>query len=468
MSLSSRLPKILLVTTAILAVQLSPAYADVKDDRIAAMEAQMRIMIEEMKAIKAERTAEKQQQAALRQKVQALETKTEAGMAVANIAPAAGNAVTTDDGVEVSMSGPAPKITKGDFSWQPMGRIHLDAGTISDDKRDHPNGAEFRRARLGMKGKVSKDFGYKTEIDFANEGVGFKDVFMNYTGVDNTEMRVGHFKPGYSLEDMTGSNDITFIERAAPVESFSTSEQIGAGVLTHGKKWHAAIGVFNDDAGVQSTDDEQWSIAGRITGTPIKDDNKLVHVGASASYREPDQANDTFDFDAKAENRLQTADSVSSVITDGESATIYGVEAAAAIGPVSIQGEYLIADVENRGGQDPTYQGAYGQVAWTLTGESRSYSNKKGAFGGIKPARPLDPSKGDFGAVELAARVSYLDLNDNGMNGGKMNNATFAANWYLNNYMRLMANVIMVDTDDSATTPNDDPTVFLLRSQAKF
>ena len=77
MSLSRCLPKALLASTAILIIQLSPAYADAKDDRIAAMEAQMRVMMEEMKAIKAERAAEKQEQTALRQKVKALEEKTE-------------------------------------------------------------------------------------------------------------------------------------------------------------------------------------------------------------------------------------------------------------------------------------------------------------------------------------------------------------------------------------------------------
>ncbi len=462
--ISARLSKTLLTSTAVFLLQTPFAYADAKDDKIAAMEQQIMVMMEEIKTMKAERAAEKAEQTALKQKVQALETKTE--NAVANISPAAGG--DKDQSVDISMKGSAPKFSSGDFSWQPTGRIHLDAGSFNDDKRDHPNGAEFRRARLGMQGKVSKDFGYKAEIDFANEAVAFKDVYMNYTGVDNTEIRVGHFKPGYSLEDMTSSNDITFVERAAVVDSFGTSEQIGAGVIHHGDNYHVAAGMFNDDAGKQSSDDEMWSVAARVAAAPINDGTHLIHLGASASYREPDQANDTFDFDATAENRLQTVDSVSSVITDGESATIYGIEAAAASGPFSVQGEYLIADVDNRGGQDPTYQGAYGQVAWSVTGESRPYKIEKGAFSGIKPARPLDPSKGDWGALELAARYSYLDLNDGGLNGGEMNNITLGANWYLNDYMRLMANYIMVDTDNNATTANDDPDIMLLRSQVKF
>lgn len=465
------LKKTLLLTTAILIAQTSYALADAKNDRIDAMEAQMMVMMEEIRLLKSERTIEKQEQAALRQQVESIKTSTAQKITkqittqIANIAPAAGGA--NNDGVKITMS-PSPKITKGAFSWQPFGRIQVDAAIINDDKRDHPNGAEFRRARLGMKGKVAKDFGYKAEIDFANEGVAFKDVFMNYTGIDGTEIRIGHFKPAFSMEELTSANDITFIERSSVVGSFSTGEQIGAGFFTHGQNWSAAAGMFNDDAGVGSSDDEAWSIAGRITATPVNKDGAVVHLGASASYREPDQANDTFDFDAKAENALQTVDSVSAVITDGDNATLYGLEAAAALGPVSVQGEYLMANVENRAGQDPDFNGGYAQLAWTVTGESRSYKAAKGAFGGIKPARPFDPSNGGYGALELAARYSHLDLNDSSINGGEMNNVTFGVNWYLNNYMRLMANYIIVDTDNNATTADDDPNIFLVRSQVKF
>ena len=464
MSYSLKLPKALLLTTALIATSYSPAFADVKDDKIAAMEQQMMVMMQEIKAMKAERTAEKAAQDTLKQQVSALETKTDE--AVANIAPAAG--VSLGDGVEISMKGSTPKITKGEVSFQPTGRMHLDAGGFDDDAVDHPNGAEFRRARIGMKGKVSKDFGYKLEADFANEGVNLTDAYLNYSGLDKTDIRVGHFKPGYSLEETMSSNDISFIERSAAVDSFTSSRKLGLGVLHHDKNWTLAAGVFNDDAGRESDDDEALSVNGRFTVAPIIDDNKIVHLGASASYREPDQSNDTFDFDARADNRLQRSDSIAAVMTDVEHAQVYGIEAAASIGSVHAQGEYLIADVDNRAGNDPSFSGGYGQVAWFATGEQRPYSAKKGAFSAPKINRPLNPSKGDWGAVELAARYSHLDLNDGGITGGELTTTTLGANWYVNNNVRFMGNVIFADTDENAVTPNDDPTVYIMRSQVKF
>ncbi len=445
---------IILLSSAIILSQFSTALADSRDDKIAAMEAQMRTMMAEIETMKAERAAEK---------AQMTDSKT-----VAHIAPAAGNTTPPSNDVTVSMKGVTPKIQKGDVSWQPSGRIHLDFASIDDDKVDHPSGAEIRRARLGMKGKITKDFGYKAEIDLANDNVSAKDVYLNYSGLDKTDIRIGNFKPGYSLEETTSSNDITFIERAAAVNSFTLDRKIGAGIINQGNHHNAQFGVFSSNAKTQSSDDEELSIAGRLAVVPYKTDDSLIHLGASASYRKPDQSDNKFDFDAKAENSLQTADSVSSVLNDGENVVVYGIEAAAASGPLSVQGEYLVADIDNTAGQNPTYKGGYGQVAYTLTGESRSYKKSNGAFSGIKPAKPLDISKGQYGALELAARYSHLDLNDSGLNGGEMDNITLGANWYLNNNMRLMANYIIVDTDDNAVTANDDPKIAIMRSQVKF
>ena len=82
-------PNALLLTTALITLSSAPAFADAKDDKIAAMEQQMLLMMEEIKTMKADRAAEKTQQAAtqnaIKQQVTALEVKTDE--AVANIAP---------------------------------------------------------------------------------------------------------------------------------------------------------------------------------------------------------------------------------------------------------------------------------------------------------------------------------------------------------------------------------------------
>ncbi|MEJ0023880.1 MAG: porin [Alphaproteobacteria bacterium] len=67
--------------------------------------------------------------------------------------------------------------------------------------------------------------------------------------------------------------------------------------------------------------------------------------------------------------------------------------------------------------------------------------NSTGGFRGIRPAKVFDPSKGQWGAWEVAARYSNLDLNDHegvsgsavpagGIRGGEQDITTVGLNWY--------------------------------------
>ncbi len=372
------------------------------------------------------------------------------------------------DQVKVTMK-PTPKFQYKDFTFQPFGRIHLDYAMFDDDKVDHPTGAEFRRARMGMKGKVSKNIGYKIEVDFANERSNFKDVFVNYTGIKNTELRVGSFKTFYGMDNLTSANQMTFIERAAATSAFTVPEIIGVGAMVHDKNWSLSAGLFNDDAGRGSSDDEAMYATARATFAPINTDNVTVHLGGAFGYRKPDQANDTFDFDATAENALQSSDSVSANFGNVDYAYTYGLEAGLSMGAFHAQGEYFLVDVERQGANRALqFDGGYVEAGYFLTGEHRGYKSKKGVLGGIKPSKPFNFSSGDWGALEVAARYSTIDVTDEDILGGEMDNYTLGVNWYLNDHSRIMANYIIVDTDENAVTPNDDPKIMLLRTQISF
>jgi phosphate-selective porin OprO/OprP len=227
--------------------------------------------------------------------------------------------------------------------------------------------------------------------------------------------------------------------------------------------------MFNDDAGVSSSDDEAWYLSGRIAWAPIMQEQTTFHVGVSGGHREPDQNGERFDFDSRAENAIQSTDSVSANFANADSADTYGLEAALVYGPFSLQGEYFFMDADRNGGNsDLEFDGAYVQASYFLTGERRPYSAKNGAFGRVAPKAPFDIRKGDWGAWELAARYSTIDVSDNDVLGGEMDNYTVGLNWYLSKNARIMANYISVDTDENAVTPNDDPEIILLRTQVDF
>lgn len=378
---------------------------------------------------------------------------------------------TLDGGVKVSMK-PSPKIESADgaYSFQPFGRLHLDTAFFNDDNADHPDGSNFRRARLGFKGTVAEEWGYKAEIDFAGEGVAFKDVYASYHGFENVDLYAGHMKPVFGLEELTSSNYITFIERSAPTSTFVTGQQIGLQAKSGGTNWSLSGGVFNDDAGTQSSDDEAWSVAGRATVAPYIEDNKVVHLGVAATHRSPDRASDQVRFRSRAENNIASLRSVDTGnISAVDGTTLYGLEAAAKWNQFSLQGEYMHADVQREVTSDVDVNGWYVAGSWLITGESRPYSAKEGTFGRVKPHSPFSLKDGGTGAWELAVRYSNLDLNDGtAVTGGEMDSTTLALNWYVNNNVRLMFNYINADTDQNAVTADDNPNVFLGRVQVDF
>ena len=423
----------------ILCIVSSTAIADDRDARIEMLEAQMQAMMAEIKTLK---TEQKQEQAAYE--------------------------IERQNDVKITMA-PTPKIKSGDFSWQPSGRVHADYAAFDDDNHDHPNGGTLRRARIGMEGDLSADFGYKLAVDFGDDDVGLRDAYLKYTGIENTNIKIGDFKPPFGLEETASSNDISFIERSTPNNAFFGGRALGVGVEKYSSKWSLAGGVFNDSVTAQSTDDEAWLSSARATVTPWKrDDKNLVHLGGSVTYRVPDQADNRFDFDATSSNAVQAIDTVSADFNDAESAVIYGLEGAVQYGPVSVQGEYFIAQADRTNAQDVSFAGGHVQGSWVVTGESRAYKSKNGSFGGLKPDHPFDLKNGDLGALEVAVRHSRLDLNDADILGGETNDTTLGANWHLNDNARLMVNYIFVDTDENAVTPNDDPEILLLRSQVNF
>jgi len=426
--------------------------------------------------------AMKSQLKAQQQLIEKLESRLNAEVAqqtkaIANLAPAAGGAIKGD--VKITMA-PSPKIesTDGRYSFQPFGRIHLDGAVFDDDQSDHPDGATFRRMRLGFKGKVDNDIEYKAELDFGNknatDSVSFKEVYLAYTGLDNANIKVGNFKPAYGLEEMTSSNYITFIERSLATGSFATGEIIGLQAYDGGDNYSWAVGVHNDRSTTKSTDDEAKSVVARATFAPIVDGNKVLHLGVSQAYRIPDSAADSAAFDTQAENSIQRLESAETgTITGVDSIYLTGVEAAGTYGPLSLQGEYFYNSVNRNAAADVNVKGWYTQASYFLTGESRPYKAKSGTFGRVKPNNPLSMKDGGWGAIELAARYSNIDLNDGVIQGGEVNDVTLGVNWYLNNNTRLMANYIIVDTDrvvpsGSNVAANDDPNVYLIRAAIDF
>jgi phosphate-selective porin OprO/OprP len=347
----------------------------------------------------------------------------------------------------------------GLYKFHIGGRIQYDIGGISTDQdlkdegfNNQGTGEEFRRARLGIDGNLGEYALFKAEYDFAGGDADFADVYVGmhrlpYVGT----FLAGHFKEPVSLDELTSSKYSTFMERALPVQAFAPGRNSGVGISNSAfdERMTWSVGGYRDadSFGDGFSNQSPYDVTARVTGLPVWEDDgrTLVHVGYSYSHEFRDNENVSFEPDPE----VHFSDAI---ITTGDilshGVDLFGFELATVQGPLSLQGEFLDALVDQQHGGNVNFWGAYGQVSWFLTGENRPYDQKSGSFGRVHPNNPFSISKHQWGALELASRYSYVNLNDDDVRGGIESNVTAGVNWYLYSDLRLMLNYVWAHRND--------------------
>ncbi len=363
------------------------------------------------------------------------------------------------------------KTDDGKFNVQLRGRLHYDLvfwGHEASDIRDNigPLGDRtlFRRARLGTRGTLWGTMDYMAEWDFAGGDAAVRDAYLQLNNMGPLgSLRAGHFKEPFSLEELTSSNNITFMERSLPVQ-FAPSRNFGFllqnSVLDGRMTW--AAGLYDQGDNNRRGD---WAATARLTGTPYygDDGNQLVHLGVAASHR--GSGDDDIRYRARPEIRTERFINTGWLEQSGSS-TLAGLEAAAKVGPASVQGEYIMACPRLEGQSNPTFDGYYVTGSYVLTGESRGYSG--GSFGGVRPRRNAFEN-GGIGAWEVALRYSNIDLNSKDVRGGELDNITAGVNWYLNPNSRFMFNYVNTKAkrnDFNSSSARAD--AYMMRFQISF
>ena len=362
----------------------------------------------------------------------------------------------------VSKKGLRVQSKSGDFSFRAGGRIHADYANYADDVTQMGSGAQLRRARIYFKGKLFRDWAYKAEIEFAENGkVGPRGVWLAYNGWKPVTLTLGNFQEPFSLEEMTGSNNITFMERSL-INTFAPSYHIGLGAKGYGRFWSWSGGVFGDAFKNKDDNiDNGWGIASRATFAPILSAKKLFHIGFSSEYRQTDTGNRAR-VRTRPESHITNRRLVDTrTIKNVDHTWLFGSEIAANYGPFSLQGEYIHSQVARLQAKDLGFDGAYVQGSWFLTGESRPYKVKNGTFGAIDPLN-------DYGAWEFATRYSWIDLNSKDITGGQESNVTVGLNWYANYNVRFMMNYTFVQAYPNRNGINESPNIFQMRGQVMF
>jgi phosphate-selective porin OprO/OprP len=208
---------------------------------------------------------------------------------------------------------------------------------------------------------------------------------------------------------------------------------------------YLGAGAFanTDEFGNEFANDSNYNVTARLTGLPLYVDEgkQLLHVGVNYSHQF--RGDGSLSFSQRPEAHLAPKIVNTGTINGVSGVDLVGGELAGVFGPVNFQSEIVSSFVDRgRGLTNPSFWGAYGQVGWFLTGETRAYDPVEAAFVRTSPKHSFSIKDGTWGAWELAARYSYLTLADKGVGGGIVSDITGGLSWYLYPNLRLMVNYV--------------------------
>lgn len=349
------------------------------------------------------------------------------------------------DGKSLKMQSPS-----GDFSFQMGGRVEADFAHYNQDRQKLGDGTDMRRARLYAQGTLYRDWDWKFEYEFADNSTsstnskGITDAWLRYKGFAPLLITAGNFKQPFGLEQMMSGHNLTFTERALS-QTFVPGRGIGIGVQSSGAHWSLAGAAAGErpEGDVATEGDEGWNLSARGTFAPFVDPGRVLHFGVSAWRHEPQDSGNALRWRSKPESNVTGVFLVDTgQLTGVDDFLASAAEAAGVWGPLSLQAEYMRADLTRAKARDASFDGWYAQASWFLTGESRPYKVADGIFDRVTPKSSV--GLGGWGAWEVAARLSDVDLTDAGIVGGQQRDLTLALNWYLAPNLRLMIDYVRV------------------------
>ena len=316
------------------------------------------------------------------------------------------------------------------------GRVQMDYSIVDADNANTDwSASELRRLRLNVSGKYGDDVKYKVEINTnSSEDVNVEDAYVQWApNGGNWNVKLGQFKTHNSLDEQTSSRFISTLERSAFTDAFQFNRRLGVAVNTSGDNYTISAGVFGDNLS-ESSAEEGHAISARGTFNPVKDEDMLVHLGASIRYRKQGDSQSDFRYRQRTGSHIP-----SRIISTGrvaESDVFYGVEGAAIMGQFWASGEYGVTDANcDACVSDPSFDGMYVE-AGAFIGGKKTY--KGGKFNRPKVDKPI--TDGGMGAVSFVARYDTLDLSDNAVNGGDIDSFVLGADWWPTKYTRIGIN----------------------------
>jgi phosphate-selective porin OprO/OprP len=351
-----------------------------------------------------------------------------------------------------SADAPARRLVKWNefegrfFTLRASAGVILDAGTYAQDAEsreqfDLTPDWQVRDFRVMFSGRIKTKRKITWCAGFMYDHSG-NEWFVRQTGLQIAVPELkGHLFVGRSKEGI--SLNMVMVGYAGWTMERSTTVVATVPLLADGIKWmgyfpkHHIIynlGWYTDVLSEgQSFSSYDQQVVARVGWLPVvKENGTLLHVAIAGRYGLVN--------DRTLRLRSRPELNIAPYFVETESFAAHDTRMAQAEvyyrpGPFLFGTEYFVQKVNATDRPDPLFHGGDAVASWLITSATRKYNSAGGYFLAVSPRRPV--FKGGPGAVEALLRLSYVDLDDGDIHGGRFWRLTPMVNWYLDDHLRL-------------------------------
>jgi phosphate-selective porin len=290
--------------------------------------------------------------------------------------------------VDVHPAGPEYKLTLGGFI-----QANYETGDVSAFEGRFGATAlkdrfRLRRARISLTGDFAEQFDFKIEGDFEQSDAAITalksidlttgkittvtnssrtefsgtDIFINWHGVPEANIKIGQWKAPFGLEQLTPDTQLYTIERSLPTGALTPERQVG--VMIWGKPLTNVLpdekdlvtyygGIFNGNGrNVNNNDNNEYMYVSRLELQPWKGNimglDSFVKFGGDYLFSRDETGTN---ISPALNLKVNSDGSLSSYSLPGpDERNAYSFDAWFRVGPFDLIGEYLDERVRSRDG----------------------------------------------------------------------------------------------------------------------
>jgi phosphate-selective porin len=331
------------------------------------------------------------------------------------------------------------------------GRLILEDTEASLDGNNFDE-SELRQLRIRPTYSFAKNLKFVTAFEVSNNQVDIPNIFLEWKK-GSLRLRFGQAKIITGLDVASSRLAISYISRPAIVELASgLTRQTGIAARYNFGNFVYHGGIYTE-AISDNGDESATNIASRLVWTHELDNEERIHIGGAARYRRRNDDN-SFIYRLRPETRALPRLINSSRFSDEDA--LFSGEFLYQKGPFTINSEALYLRASNS-----ESSGIYADIGWFFGGK-RGYQ----AANARLELSDLDQGilHGGYGALEVALRLDYARLQDDGSLSQNQFAQELALIWHLEPNIRIVANAIHAE----AKTIEQNQTINVLNVSLQF